>query len=273
MRLANDGAGDSDRFSESFCGPVGQQPNVLPRAGRKRTAPRRTELPARCYTLSTLSGCTLEDVREAMRRTRVVVQVYLCGGRGRGRPEAVERAPAGIAYSALVLTIDTPVAGLARTARAKRGQGAARRQVSEFLLVWQFASKPLSLASTCLRDARTDGVPERACFPELLDRCRTADVGAALEHVDRDLGRSPLDPAASRRGRSLVKGVHIAADARRAVGEGADAIVVSNHGGRRLDRVRFDDREPAGDRLRGRHAHLKFCSTAASGAAAISSRR
>ena len=35
-----------------------------------------------------------------------------------------------------------------------------------------------------------------------------------------------------------MKGVHIAEDARRAVGEGADAIVVSNHGGRQLDGVR-----------------------------------
>jgi isopentenyl diphosphate isomerase/L-lactate dehydrogenase-like FMN-dependent dehydrogenase len=36
----------------------------------------------------------------------------------------------------------------------------------------------------------------------------------------------------------VVKGVHIAEDALRAVNEGADAIVVSNHGGRQLDGVR-----------------------------------
>jgi L-lactate dehydrogenase (cytochrome) len=36
----------------------------------------------------------------------------------------------------------------------------------------------------------------------------------------------------------VVKGVHIGEDARRAAGEGADAIIVSNHGGRQLDGVR-----------------------------------
>ncbi len=35
----------------------------------------------------------------------------------------------------------------------------------------------------------------------------------------------------------VVKGIHTAEDARRAVDEGADALVVSNHGGRQLDRV------------------------------------
>ncbi len=35
----------------------------------------------------------------------------------------------------------------------------------------------------------------------------------------------------------VIKGIHTADDARRAVDEGADALVVSNHGGRQLDRV------------------------------------
>jgi L-lactate dehydrogenase (cytochrome) len=39
------------------------------------------------------------------------------------------------------------------------------------------------------------------------------------------------------RGRIIVKGVHTAEDARRVVDEGADALVVSNHGGRQLDGV------------------------------------
>ena len=39
------------------------------------------------------------------------------------------------------------------------------------------------------------------------------------------------------KGRIVIKGVHTADDARRAVDEGADAVVVSNHGGRQLDGV------------------------------------
>jgi L-lactate dehydrogenase (cytochrome) len=38
-------------------------------------------------------------------------------------------------------------------------------------------------------------------------------------------------------GKIMVKGVHTAEDARRVVDEGADALVVSNHGGRQLDGV------------------------------------
>jgi L-lactate dehydrogenase (cytochrome) len=64
-----------------------------------------------------------------------------------------------------------------------------------------------------------------------------ADVGAALEQSmvswdDLRWIRKVWD------GPIVVKGVHIAEDARRAVSEGADAIVVSNHGGRQLDGVR-----------------------------------
>ena len=63
-----------------------------------------------------------------------------------------------------------------------------------------------------------------------------ADVGAALEQSMvawrdftwiRDAWKGPI----------VVKGVHTGEDARRAVDEGADAIVVSNHGGRQLDTV------------------------------------
>ena len=39
------------------------------------------------------------------------------------------------------------------------------------------------------------------------------------------------------KGPIVVKGVHIGDDARRAVDEGASAVVVSNHGGRQLDGV------------------------------------
>jgi len=63
-----------------------------------------------------------------------------------------------------------------------------------------------------------------------------ADVAAALEQsmvswADlkwiREAWQGPI----------VVKGVHIGDDARRAIDEGADAIVVSNHGGRQLDTV------------------------------------
>ena len=63
-----------------------------------------------------------------------------------------------------------------------------------------------------------------------------ADVGQTLEDSAvswndlkwiREIWNGPI----------MVKGVHTAEDARRAVSEGADALVVSNHGGRQLDGV------------------------------------
>ena len=63
-----------------------------------------------------------------------------------------------------------------------------------------------------------------------------ADVGAALEQAMvswtdfawiRDAWQGPI----------IAKGVHTADDARKAIDHGADAIVVSNHGGRQLDGV------------------------------------
>jgi isopentenyl diphosphate isomerase/L-lactate dehydrogenase-like FMN-dependent dehydrogenase len=63
-----------------------------------------------------------------------------------------------------------------------------------------------------------------------------ADVGAALEQsmVSWDDFRWIRD---AWRGPIVVKGVHTADDARRAIDHGAEAVVVSNHGGRQLDGV------------------------------------
>ena len=63
-----------------------------------------------------------------------------------------------------------------------------------------------------------------------------ADVGAALEQSMVCWDDLALDSRALE-GPIVVKGVHIGDDARRAVDEGADAVVVSNHGGRQLDGV------------------------------------
>ena len=50
------------------------------------------------------------------------------------------------------------------------------------------------------------------------------------------------------KGPIVVKGVHIGDDARRAIDAGADAVVVSNHGGRQLDGVHATLRVAAGSR-------------------------
>jgi L-lactate dehydrogenase (cytochrome) len=211
-------------------GPVGSSRMFYPRG--EEAAARAAGAAGTLYTLSTLSGCTLEDVRKATTGP-AWYQVYLCGGRDVATG-TIQRAR-DVGYSALVLTIDTPVAGLReRDARNGIKQILKRQVVPMIPHVWQFASKPGWLVSF-LRDGGLMKFPN-VVLPDT-GPMLYADVGAALEQSMvawddlrwiRKVWSGPI----------VVKGVHIAEDARRAVNEGADAIVVSNHGGRQLDGVR-----------------------------------
>ena len=211
-------------------GPVGSSRMFYPRG--EEAAARAAGAAGTLYTLSTLSGCKLEDVRKATAGP-AWYQVYLCGGR-EVATGTIQRAR-DVGYSALVLTIDTPVAGLReRDARNGIKQILKRQVVPMIPHVWQFASKPSWLVSF-LRDGGLMKFPN-VVLPDT-GPMLYADVGAALEQSMvawedlrwiRKVWSGPI----------VVKGVHIAEDARRAVNEGADAVVVSNHGGRQLDGVR-----------------------------------
>jgi L-lactate dehydrogenase (cytochrome) len=183
------------------------------------------------YILSTLSGSPLEEVKAASSGP-VWYQLYLVGGRDVARA-AIERATAA-GFKALVVTIDTPVGGL-RTRDVRNG---VRELLSGNPLrmapyVGQVLTRPRWLAGFL-----ADGGLMR--FPNVVLPGQGAmpytDAMAALEHSVvswsdlkwiRDVWRGPI----------VIKGVMIAEDARRAVAEGVDAIVVSNHGGRQLDGV------------------------------------
>jgi L-lactate dehydrogenase (cytochrome) len=100
--------------------------------------------------------------------------------------------------------------------------------------IWQYASRPGWVVGF-LRDGGLMKFPN-VILPEE-GPMSYADVGTALEQsvvtwADlrwiRDAWTGPI----------VIKGVHTAEDARRAVDEGASAVVVSNHGGRQLDSVR-----------------------------------
>src|SRR5918995_6821598 len=128
-------------------GPVGSSRMFYPRG--EEAAARAAGAAGTLYTLSTLSGCTLEDVRKATTGP-AWYQVYLCGGRDVATG-TIQRAR-DVGYSALVLTIDTPVAGLReRDARNGIKQILKRQVVPMIPHVWQFASKPGWLVSF-LRD-------------------------------------------------------------------------------------------------------------------------
>ncbi len=182
------------------------------------------------YILSTLCGSPLEEVKAAATRP-VWYQLYLVGGHDVARA-GIERARAA-GFSALVVTIDTPVAGMReRDHRNGTSQLLTRRIGAMLPYLPQLLARPRWLA----RFAADGGIMD---FPNVMlsgGPMQYADVGKALEQCAlgwedfrwiRDAWRGPI----------VVKGIHTADDARRAVDAGAEGVVVSNHGGRQLDGV------------------------------------
>ncbi len=208
--------------------PVGSSRMFYPRG--EEVAARAAGNSGTIYTLSTLSGCEVRDVRAATRGP-VWYQLYLVGGRDVALG-GIERAKA-CGCSALVVTIDTPVSGLReRDVRNGVKELITGAPFDKLPHVFQFLARPLWLASY-LRDG---GLMK---FPNIVLKdgpMAYADVNAALAASMvswpdfkwiRDAWRGPI----------VAKGVHTADDARQAIDHGADAIVVSNHGGRQLDGV------------------------------------
>jgi L-lactate dehydrogenase (cytochrome) len=183
------------------------------------------------YTLSTISGHKLEDVKAASTGP-VFYQLYLMGGRGAAEA-VIERARVA-GFSALAVTIDTPVSGI----RERDHRNGMKELVSggpfeKLPYLPQILSRPRWLASFLL----DGGIP---ALPNVVIPGKgpmpLVDVAAALAESAvtwsdltwiREVWRGPI----------IVKGVLTADDARRAVNEGAAAISVSNHGGRQLDCV------------------------------------
>ena len=213
-------------------------PFILAPVGSSRMFyPQGEVVAARCageagtaYTLSTLSGCQVKDVK-AGTKGPLWYQLYLVGGREIASA-GIERAK-NCGCTALVVTIDTAVAGLReRDFRNGTKQLLTRNPFTMLPFIHQCISRPRWLAAF-LKDGGLMNFPNVVLTDGPM---AYADVGAALEKSTvcwddlrwiRDLWKGPL----------VIKGVQIGDDARRSVDEGADAIVISNHGGRQLDGV------------------------------------
>ena len=208
--------------------PVGSSRLFWPRG--EEVAARAAGDAGTIYTLSTLSGCTVGDVKTATRGP-VWYQLYLVGGRDVALA-GIERAKSA-GCSALVVTVDTPVAGM----RERDVRNGTRELVSgaPFTMlpfIAQFLARPRWFAAF-LRDG---GLMRFANVVLADGPMAYADVGAALEQsmVSWDDFRWIRD---AWQGPIVVKGVHTSDDARQAIDHGASAVVVSNHGGRQLDGV------------------------------------
>ncbi len=183
------------------------------------------------YILSTLSGCPLEDVRAATTHA-AWYQVYLVGGREVAERAITRARDAG--FSALVLTVDTPVSGM-RERDVRNGAAAllSGNPIAMMPHIGQVLARPRWLLGF-LRDG---GLMQ---FPNVVlpggRPMKYESVGPALAQSvvawrDLDWIRQTWN------GPIAVKGILTADDARRAADAGANAVIVSNHGGRQLDGV------------------------------------
>ncbi|MBV9182014.1 MAG: alpha-hydroxy-acid oxidizing protein [Acidobacteria bacterium] len=183
------------------------------------------------YILSTISGHKLENVKAATAGP-AWYQLYLIGGR-EAAEGAIERArKAG--FSALVITVDTAVAGL----RERDPRNGMKELLSASLL-----AKIPFLPQVLSRPAWLSGFLLDGGLPKLENIVVPGQGPMPLMDVNAGLARSAVTWAdlewirQSWNGPIVIKGILIADDARRAADEGAAAVVVSNHGGRQLDCV------------------------------------
>ena len=176
------------------------------------------------FSLSTLGTASIEDVAAAAPGARRWFQLYMWHDRDRSM--ALLRRAADAGYDTLLATVDCPVGG-ARRRDARNGMAIppalTLRTVADaaFHPAWWFdllTTEPLSFAS--------------------LDRWS----GTVAQYMD-----TMFDPSLTFEdlawvksqwpGRFVVKGIQTVADARAVVDLGVDGVVLSNHGGRQLDRA------------------------------------
>jgi isopentenyl diphosphate isomerase/L-lactate dehydrogenase-like FMN-dependent dehydrogenase len=183
------------------------------------------------YILSTISGHRMEDVKAAT-KGMAWYQLYLMGGRETAEG-AIARAQAA-GFSALVVTVDTAVAGLReRDFRNGMKELMGNGIFEKIPYLPELLSHPGWVAGFLL----DGGVPKLAnvVVPGQGPMPMT-DVGVALARTTvtwedfswiRQLWKGPI----------IAKGVLTGDDARKAADAGAAAVVVSNHGARQLDCV------------------------------------
>ena len=176
------------------------------------------------FSLSTLGTCAIEDLVTAVPQGRKWFQLYMW--RDRDRSMALVQRAADAGFDTLLATVDVPVAG-ARLRDNRNGMTIpptlTLRTVLDAVphLKWWFdllTTEPLAFAS--------------------LDRW-SGTVGEYLSTMfDPSLTFDDLEwIKAQWPGKLVVKGIQTLDDARAVVDRGVDGIVLSNHGGRQLDRA------------------------------------
>jgi L-lactate dehydrogenase (cytochrome) len=176
------------------------------------------------YTLSTMGTTSPAELAQAVPSGTNWFQLYLWKDRDGTRRLVEEARRTG--YDTLVLTVDTPVAGnRLRDAR----NGLTIPPTLNLKTMWDMAwhpawwfnvltTDPIEFASLRSFDGTVAELVAKMFDPSL----KIEDLAWLREEWS---------------GKLVVKGIQSVADAQRVVDAGADALVVSNHGGRQLDRA------------------------------------
>ncbi|GAA4368640.1 alpha-hydroxy acid oxidase [Nocardioides caricicola] len=176
------------------------------------------------FSLSTMGTTSIEDVAAAAPGGRHWFQLYMWKDRDRSMALVDRAAKAG--YDTLLVTVDVPVAG-ARLRDVRNGMTIPPTLTPRTVLNaiprpewwWNFlTTEPLAFASL---DAWSGTVAD--LLDTMFDPTVTyADLAWIKEQWP---------------GKVVVKGVQTVDDARRLADAGVDAVLLSNHGGRQLDRA------------------------------------
>jgi L-lactate dehydrogenase (cytochrome) len=212
----------------------------------ERAVARAAEKFGLWFGISSLATVSIEEVA-AMVSTPKMFQLYVHKDKGLNT-SMIERCKAA-KFDAIALTVDTIVGGK-RERCARSGFSSPPRFTPSSML--SYATKPAWALNYLFREKfalpQLDGhvqegtgkaVSIQAYFSEMLDQ--SLDWKTA-ERIRSDWG-----------GTFCLKGVMSVADARRAVDIGANAIMISNHGGRQLDgsRAPFDQVAEIADAVGG----------------------
>ena len=180
------------------------------------------------FTLSTMSICSIEDVAQETQGHPFWFQLYMMKDRA-FIADLIERAKAAHC-SALVLTLDLQILGQ-RHKDIKNGLSAPPKPTLANLL--NLMTKP----RWCLGMLGT----HRRQFGNIVGHVKgVSDMGSlsswTAQQFDPSLNWDDVQWVKERWGGPLIlKGIQDAEDARHAVNSGANALIVSNHGGRQLD--------------------------------------
>lgn len=184
------------------------------------------------FCLSTVAICSIEEVAKAAAKP-FWFQLYMMKDRGHVR-ELLQRAKA-VGCETLVFTVDLAVVG-ARYRDIRNGMGGGVSMLGKLRAGAEYLTHPSWAYDVGVKGkphvfgSLTDYVPN-AKTPSEFKEWVDAQFDASVTWKDIEWLRKSWD------GNLVIKGIMTAEDAAAATDAGADAVIVSNHGGRQLDGV------------------------------------